>query len=278
MKAVRNYWVLLLLSLLIVGSRQVLADELRGFKELPPRTVDIRPFSDQDIDDLISTLDSLLDRDTSDRSGEDAANDLWTFRERLQTGQLESSQEARVLEHLDILARLYPSESHTLEKERRLIGQLTVGKPAPDIVGNDLNGKALRLSDYHGRVVVLAFSGEWCGSCRLEYPYQRLMLDVYKNQPLTILSVDSDRDPHVALDAKASRGLTYRSWWDGSGPKSTEGPIATAWGIMGWPTTYVIDREGVIRFVNLRQEDLLKAVKQLIAEPAATAAPQAQPE
>ena len=63
--------------------------------------------------------------------------------------------------------------------------------------------------------MALAFSGEWCGSCWLEYPYQRLMQDVCENRPLTILSVDSDKDPRVALKAKAERGLTYRSWWDG---------------------------------------------------------------
>lgn len=265
MNAVRNYWLLLSLTLFVVGSRQVLADELTGFKELPAPSVTAATFSDGDIDDLLATLDGLLARDRADGSGADAANDLWTFRERLQAGRLKAAQEARVLEHLEALADRYPEQAPLLDKERRLVGALTVGKPAPEIVGTDLGGESLRLSDYRGRVVVLAFSGEWCGSCRLEYPYQRLMLDVYKNQPLTILGVDSDKDPGVALKAKASRGLTYRSWWDGAGSKSTEGPIASAWGVMGWPTTYVLDQNGVIRFVNLRQEDLLKAVKQLMA-------------
>jgi peroxiredoxin len=266
MNAVRNYWLPLTFAFLLLATPLINADGITGFKEPTPLTVSVAPFQDTDIDTLLATLDGLLDRDTADRSGEDAANDLWTFRERLQAGRLKASQEARVLGHLAALSERYPAHTQLLEKERRILETLTIGKVAPEIAGADLEGRPLRLSDYRGRVVVLAFSGEWCGSCRLEYPYQRLMLDVYKTQPLTILSVDSDKDPAVALKAKASRGLTYKSWWDGSGAKSTEGPIAQAWGVMGWPTTYVIDRRGIIRFVNLRQEDLLKAVKQLMSE------------
>ena len=41
-------------------------------------------------------------------------------------------------------------------------------------------------------------------------------------------------------------------------------PIASAWNVVGWPASYVIDGDGVIRFVDLRDEDLLKAVRQLV--------------
>jgi hypothetical protein len=60
--------------------------------------------------------------------------------------------------------------------------------------------------------------------------------------------------------------LPYRVWWDGHSASNIDGPIAHAYGIYGWPTTYIIDSEGIIRFVDLRQEDLLKAVRQLVAE------------
>jgi hypothetical protein len=57
-------------------------------------------------------------------------------------------------------------------------------------------------------------------------------------------------------------GVTWRSAWDGS----TSGPIATAWNVHGWPTIYVIDAKGVIRFKNVRGEQMDEAVDKLLAE------------
>jgi peroxiredoxin len=186
--------------------------------------------------------------------------------ERLQSGRITDEQQARVATHLLEIERQHPADAAMVEAQRRVVGKLTIGKPAPDIVGKDLDGKEFRLSDYRGRVVVLAFSGEWCGACRVEYPYQRLLLELYKDRPFALLSVNSDKDAQVAKRSKADRGLNYRSWWDGYGPKNTEGPIASAWGVIGWPTIYLIDERGIIRFVNLRQEDLLKGVRQLMSQ------------
>jgi peroxiredoxin len=243
-----------------------------GFKDPPPRSIVETPYTDAEIDELTATLDNLLEHETdADQWDVDAGNHLWTFVEHLQNGTLTSLQEARVEAHLDAIARQHPEGADVVAKYRRVVSHLTVGKVAPEITGKDLDGKEIRLSDYRGQVVVLEFSGEWCGACRLEYPYQKLLADLYRDRPLTILSVNSDKNPQVAKQAKADRGLTYRSWWDGDAEKSTRGPIATAWAVTGWPTTYLIDAEGVIRFVNLRQEDMLKGVKQLMGEMAAKA-------
>jgi peroxiredoxin len=263
----------LLLALTISAGKAASANDPDGFKEPTPREIVAAPFTDREIERLITTLDVLLAKQKNpSRWGADAANHLWTFVERLQAGRLTPMQEARVAAHLDFIGRHHPADAATIQKERRVLTTLTVGKVAPDITGKDLDGKVFNLSEYRGRVVVLTFSGEWCGACRSEYPYQRLLLELYKDRPFAIVGVNSDSDAAAARKAKADRGLTYRSWWDGSGPKNTRGPIATAWGVIGWPTIYVLDEDGVIRFVNLRQEDLLKAVKQLVNEQATKAA------
>ena len=83
---------------------------------------------------------------------------------------------------------------------------------------------------------------------------------------MAILGVNSDASHQLALQATRERGLQYRVWWDGHAGRGTEGPIARAWHIAGWPTSYVIDPDGVIRFVDLRQDDLVRAVKQLMTE------------
>jgi len=141
---------------------------------------------------------------------------------------------------------------------------LTLGASAPDIVGTDLDGRALRLSDYRGKVVVVTFSGEWCGICRSEYPYHRFLMELYRDWPFALLSVESGADREVARRAKIERGLLYRSWWDGAPRRDAPGTIATAWGVSGWPTTYVLDEKGAIRAIDPRKEDLLKVVRQLL--------------
>ena len=127
----------------------------------------------------------------------------------------------------------------------------------------DLNGEPMRLSDYRGKVVVLVFSGDWCGICRSDYPYERLLLDLYANWPFALLGVDSSNTQDAALTAKTRERLTFRSWWDGGGTSNTRGPIATEWNVVGWPAVYVLDERGVIRFVDLQKEDLLKAVREV---------------
>jgi len=147
-----------------------------------------------------------------------------------------------------------------------MVTQLTPGKPAPDIQGKDLEGAEFRLSDYRGKVVVLLFSAEWCGICKTLNPYERFMLDLYENWPFAILSVETGSSPLATKKRKAEAGLTYRSWWDERPAAGGTGPIASAWHVAGFPSVYVLDARGVIRFVDLRYEDLLKGVRQLLTE------------
>jgi hypothetical protein len=53
---------------------------------------------------------------------------------------------------------------------------------------------------------------------------------------------------------------------NGPGPEGTPGPISKAWNVRGWPTIYVLDHEGVIRYKGLREKRLNEVVDQLLAE------------
>jgi len=209
-------------------------------------------------------LDAALTPSGTARS---AAAAVRAFVAHLQTGRLDAREEAAVLAHLDRLQATRPDLSDALAQAATAVRTRTVGKTAPEIAGIDLDGRPLRLTDYRGKVVVLAFTGDWCGICRSQYPYERLLLDLYRGWPFAIVAVNSDTSIAVARDADARSGLTYRSWWDGAPP----GQIASAWGVTGWPTTYVLDTHGVIRYVDLQREDLLKAVRELLAEETTTA-------
>jgi len=147
---------------------------------------------------------------------------------------------------------------------RRMIRDLSVGKVAPMITGSDLDGKPFSLADYRGKVVVLMFSADWCAICRAQAPYERFLLDRYANWPFAILGVETGSSREATRQARATDPVTSRAWWDAPRASDPHGPIAGAWNVVGWPATYVIDGDGVIRFVDARDEDLLKAVRPLV--------------
>jgi peroxiredoxin len=120
---------------------------------------------------------------------------------------------------------------------------LRVGKIAPNISGEDLLGKGIELAAYRGKVVLLVFWSSWCGPCMARVPDEKKLVDHFGARPFVIIGVNGDEDKEVARKTAAEKGITWRSFWN-NGP---DGPITKEWNLRGWPTTYVIDAEGVIR-------------------------------
>lgn len=99
------------------------------------------------------------------------------------------------------------------------------------------------------------------------YPHERSLVKNLADEPFLLLGVNSDKSPETLRAAMEREQITWPSFFDGGG---TDGPIATRWGVRGWPTIYVLDHEGVIRHINVRGEQLDAAIEQLL--PAARAA------
>jgi peroxiredoxin len=243
-----------------------LAQDPIGFFERPGFTIEASPFSDREVSSLLTTLDALLGEKDADTGRTGTERHLADFIRQLQRGRLAPAQEMRVTRHLDALAVARPADGAAIAAARRVVKTLLPGKVAPDIVGPDLDGQTFRLSDHRGKVVVLLFSAEWCGICKTLNPYERLMQDLYKNWPFSILSVETGSSQAAIKQRKAEESLRYRSWWDARSETGGRGSIASAWDVAGYPAIYVLDGNGVIRFVDLRYEDLLKAVRQLVSE------------
>lgn len=109
------------------------------------------------------------------------------------------------------------------------------------------------------------------------YPHERSLVKRLAGKPFVLLGVNSDRDREKIKQTCQEKGLTWRSWWNGG---STRGPISKAWNVRGWPTIYIIDHKGVIRYKNVRGKRLDAAIDKLVAEAeAAQGAPKsAKPE
>lgn len=106
-------------------------------------------------------------------------------------------------------------------------------------------------------------------------PHERSLVQKLADKPFALIGVNSDKDRDALKQQLAKEGMTWRHFYD----QSISGPIATAWNIHGWPTTYILDQNGVIRHRDLRDEDAEKAILALLAEMAAAdikSAPQPQ--
>ncbi len=96
------------------------------------------------------------------------------------------------------------------------------------------------------------------------YPHERSLVKRLEGKPFALLGVNSDADKEELNKAMKEEGITWRSFWNG--PQGTGGPISKAWNVTGWPTIYVLDEKGVIRYKNVRGESMDKAVNALLAK------------
>ena len=96
------------------------------------------------------------------------------------------------------------------------------------------------------------------------YPHERSLVEKLADKPFALIGVNSDKDLDEIRETVKEKNLTWRSFWNG--PKGTSGPISTEWKVQGWPTIYLLDAEGRIRFKNLRGEELDSAISKLLAE------------
>jgi peroxiredoxin len=94
------------------------------------------------------------------------------------------------------------------------------------------------------------------------YPHERSLVKRLEGKPFVLLGVNSDSKERLHRAMK-KENITWHSWWDGGG---TDGPIAKAWNVKGWPTIYVLDPKGVIRHRDLRDKELDDAIDTLLNE------------
>jgi peroxiredoxin len=128
------------------------------------------------------------------------------------------------------------------------------GKLAPEIDGMTVDGARMRLSDYRGRVVALAFWGDWCSLCRAMLGHERALVERFRGRPFALVGVNSDNRRDIASSLEAKGTVTWRSWVDGGEVRG--GAIARRWNVTALPTFFVIDAKGVIRLkVGPRPDD-----------------------
>ncbi len=96
------------------------------------------------------------------------------------------------------------------------------------------------------------------------YPHERSLVEKLADKPFALIGVNSDSDLDNIRQVVSEKNITWRSFWNG--PEGTSGPISKKWSIRGWPTIYLLDDKGVIRYKNVRGPKLDEAIVSLLGE------------
>ena len=141
------------------------------------------PFSDAQIDGILASLDAMLELPETQADFEaESEHHFSLLANRLRRGRISDEQFARVDAYFDEVEANHPEIAGALAEHRFRVASFTPGRVAPNIVGKDTEGVEFALEDYRGNIVVLIFSGEWCGPCVGEYPFHHFMLEQFRGR------------------------------------------------------------------------------------------------
>ncbi|PSL46195.1 peroxiredoxin [Chitinophaga niastensis] len=174
-----------------------------------------------------------------------------------------------ILAEVNRLSKAYPwleeakSKKVDMAKAEAIAKKTAIGVAAMDFSQKNVEGKAVKLSDYRGKYVLLDFWASWCGPCRAENPNVLDNYEKYHNKGLEILGVSLDDKKDAWVKAIKDDGLTWAHVSDLKGWKNV---VAQEYNIRAVPSNFLIDKDGKILAVNLRGEELSKKLEEIFGK------------
>ncbi|MDP9325959.1 MAG: TlpA family protein disulfide reductase [Candidatus Dormibacteraeota bacterium] len=132
------------------------------------------------------------------------------------------------------------SLQHPIQQQNQSLA--TVGQPAPDFSGTDLDGKPISLSQFNGQPVVLNFWASWCGPCRAEQPALLNIVRDYQPKGVQVVGITVRDNLDQARIYRDEFKVPYPSLFDQAAR------LAYAYEVDAPPSSVFIDRNGVVQF------------------------------
>lgn len=142
-----------------------------------------------------------------------------------------------------------------------------VGQPAPNCHLTSLDGKSVHdLPQFKGKVVYVDFWASWCGPCAQSFPFMSQMHKELSGRGLQVLAINLDEDREEARAFIDAHPTAFAVLADNGGRCPMD------FGVHAMPSSYLIDRKGIIRHVHLgfrpgEAENTRRLIEQLLAEP-----------
>ena len=142
---------------------------------------------------------------------------------------------------------------------------VTLQEMAPDFTLKSLSGENLRLDEYKGQVVLLNFWASWCGPCRQEMPILDRLHHRYVDAGFAVLGINVEGEIEPAQEIVDKTSVTFPILID------TGQTVSEMYKLEAMPSTVVIDRDGVVRYIHRGykpgdEAKYVEVVKKLIRE------------
>lgn len=192
------------------------------------------------------------------------------FRSPFQTLDLASSlaAQARIAGNLNAsreiyerVASAYPFNAQITDIiEGRITRQELIGKPAPQVVANDVQGKPFDLGALTGQVVLVDFWATNCAPCLAEFPNLRQIYKEFGGRGFEIVGVSFDDSPDTVETFRTRAKLPWRMVMN----ESPQGKISERFMTRTIPALFLVDKQGKIAQVDVRGSDLRTVVERLL--------------
>lgn len=186
-------------------------------------------------------------------------NTLERFSRRLKLRQIE-----KLFDSLDDRIK-QTFDGKEFRKQIERMNAVQIGKIAPDFSAKDTSGNFVSLGSLKGKYLLLDFWASWCGPCREENPYVVKAYQKFKAKNFEILGISLDDETTKERWLKAIKE-DQLVWQQVSDLKGWQSDVAELYHVRGIPQNFLLDPKGVIIATNLRGEELLKKLEDILGK------------